>query len=289
MMGNPPAAFQTAEGPITPGAFIAGGPTRGDGAIPGVGMAMPLVQSSLESGVTLDTSQQQQTMFASMPPGLFPRGPHPPSSPYPSMMASNQPIHQQTPLQQQMYAPQQQQQQQQQPLLPLQQSHQQVQILPPPPPLPPPRPMAQQPPPIPHGMAPGNMPSGMSSSSMVMSGQMNSMMSIQGHQSQVPPVQQMPFPQQFQVPGSGGEFMTSGGMQSGGMPLNGGQPYRTNLGGLPSHPSNMMNPHGSTPYSNLSAPPLPNTAAPMPDSFPVSLFSNTYGCSFSIFNAQSVS
>jgi hypothetical protein len=125
-------------------------------------------------------------------------------------------------------------------------------------------------------MAPGNMPSGMTSSSMVMNGQMNSMISMQGHQSQVPPGQQMAFPQQYQVPGSGGDFMNSGGMQGAGMSLTGGQPYRTNIGGLPSHPSNMMNPHGSTTYTGLPGPPLPNTAAPMPDSYPVSCyFSNS--------------
>lgn len=287
MIGNPPAAFQSAaEGPVTPGAFASGGPVRGDGAIPGVGMAMPLVQSSMETGVTVDSSRQQ-TMLGTMPPGLLPRGPHPPSAPYPSMMGSSQPVLQQVQMQPLHQALQ------QQPVLSLQQSqqHQQVQMLPPPPPLPPPRPMVPpvpQQPPLPLGVAPTNIPlepllsrPGLSQSSapLVMSGQMTSMISMQGLASQltpqlgsspalgVPSVQPLSLPQ-FQGSGITGDFLASGGMQSGGMSLSGGQPYRANLGGLQGHPPNMMAPLGATPYPGLTGPPLPNTIAPTPDAFP---------------------
>lgn len=277
-IGNSPAAFQSVEGPITPGAFASGGPVRGDGAIPGVGMAMPLVQSSMESGISVD-SARQQTAFGAMPHGLHPRAPHPPSAPYPSVMTANQPILQ---LHQ---APQ------QQSLLPMQQTQQlqQVQLLPPPPPLPPPRPVAppmpQQPPPLPPGAAPTSVPSepllsrpGLSQSSapLVMGGQMASMISIQGLGPQlqpqlgsatavgVPSMQPIPM-SQFQGSGAGGEFGASGGMQSGGMPLGGGQAYITTVG-VQGHPSNLMSPLGAAPYSNLQ-PPLPNTLPPAPDAF----------------------
>lgn len=286
IIGNQPAAFQSAEGPITPGAFASGGPVRGDGAIPGVGMAMPLVQSSMESGVAVDSSRQQTT-FAAMPPGLIPpRVPHPPSAPYPSMMASNQPILQQAQVQSLHQALQ------QQPLISIQQPQQlqQMQMLPPPPPLPPPRPMAPpvpQHPPLPPGAAPTSVPSepllsrpGLSQSSapLVMSGQMPSMIQMQGLTSQlqpqigsapavgIPSMQPLPMPQ-FQGSGGGGEFVASGGMQSGGMPMSGGQQYIANVG-VQGHPPSMMPPS----YSNLQAP-VPNMIPPTPDAYSVSTFS----------------
>lgn len=276
IIGNQPAAFQSAEGPITPGPFASGGPVRGDGAIPGVGMAMPLVQSSMESGVAVDSSRQQTT-FAAMPPGLLPpRVPHPPSAPYPSMMASNQPMLQQAQVQSLHQA------MQQQPLISIQQPQQlqQIQMLPPPPPLPPPRPMAPlvpQQPPLPPGAAPTSVPSepllsrpGLSQSSapLVMSGQMPTMIQMQGLASQLQPqigsapaigIPSMQM-QQFQGSGAGGEFVASGGMQSGGMPLSGGQQYIANVG-VQGHPPNMMPPS----YPNLQ-PPLPNIP-PIPDAF----------------------
>ncbi|MCO5564525.1 hypothetical protein L7F22_018186 [Adiantum nelumboides] len=283
-IGNPPAAFQSAEGPITPGAFGSGGPVRGDGAIPGVGMAMPLLQSSMESGVTVDSSRQQTT-FGAMPHGLHPRVPHPPSAPYPSVLASSQPFLQQVQVQPLHQVPQ------QQPLLPIQQSQQlqQVQILPPPPPLPPPRPlmhpMPQQAPPLPPGAAPTTVPAepllsrpGLSQSSapLIVSGQMPSMISIQGLASQlqpqlgsapaigVPSMQPLPIPQ-FQGSGAGGEFVASGGVQTGGLPLSGGQAYMTTVG-VQGHSSNLIALGGAS-YPNLQPPPLPNTAPPTPDAF----------------------
>ncbi|MCO5573785.1 hypothetical protein L7F22_027559 [Adiantum nelumboides] len=287
-IGNPPAAFQSAEGPITPGAFGSGGPVRGDGAIPGVGMAMPLLQSSMESGVTVDSSRQQNT-FGAMPHGLHPRVPHPPSAPYPSVLASSQSILQQVQVQPLHQVPQ------QQPLLPIQQSQrlQQVQILPPPPPLPPPRPlvppMPQQAPPLPPGAAPTTVPTepllsrpGLSHSSapLIVSGQMPSMISIQGLASQlqpqlgsapaigVPSMQPLPIPQ-FQGSGAGGEFVASGVVQTGGLPLSGGQAYMTTVG-VQGHSSNLISLGGAS-YPNLQPPPLPNTAPPTPDAFSVIL------------------
>ncbi|KAH7421140.1 hypothetical protein KP509_13G042000 [Ceratopteris richardii] len=279
-IGNVAAAFHMAEGPITPAAFVSGGPVRGDGAIPGVGMAMPLVQSSMESGISADTSRQQPG-FSALAHGIHPRGPHPPSAPYPSVLASSQSVLQQVQVQALH-------QSQQQPLVPPVQQSQQLQqvqqMLPPPPPLPPPRrlapPLPQQPP-LPPGAAPSSVSSEpllsrpvltQSSSPLVISGQMASMIAIQGVSPQLQPqlgsgpsgvlpsLQPLPVPQYQGV----GQFVASVGMQTGGLPLAGGQAYTS--AGLQGHASNLIPSFGSTTYSNLQ-PPLPNTAPPAPDTY----------------------
>lgn len=280
VVGDPPTSLQSAEGPVTPGAFASGGPVRGEGAIPGVGMAMPLVQPPMDTGVTADAAKQH-SVLGTVPSGMVPRGPHPPSTPYPSLMSSTPPLFQQVKVYPQQQPPQQSllshQQQQQQ-------HQQQVQLqLPPAPPLPPPRPVApplpQQPPSEPLLARPGLA---QTSAPLVLNGQMASLMSMQGSSSQLRP-QLGPSPalgvpsvrpisgnqalSPFQGSGTGGDFIASGGLQSGGLTLSGGQPYRANLAGLQGHTPGLLPPMGAPPYPGLAGPPLPSPMTSTTDAF----------------------
>ncbi|CAM6082730.1 unnamed protein product [Calypogeia fissa] len=105
------------EGPVTPGAFAAGGPVRGDGTIPGVGLAMPMPQASVDPAVV---APALQPVFGVLHNNSSSRDlPPPPSNPYP--VGALVSLQQQTPLQSHQHMQQ---------LQPPQQS------LPPPPPLP---------------------------------------------------------------------------------------------------------------------------------------------------------
>lgn len=119
--GRPPNNFQGSEGPTTPGPFAAGGSMRGEGTIPGIGVAMPLSLPTLDTPPQVE--QAQQSMMASAAQGVHQGGPHPPFSPHPSIATSNQQMYQQM----QHISTQQQQQQMVPPLQP-------PQTLPPPPP-----------------------------------------------------------------------------------------------------------------------------------------------------------
>lgn len=72
MGGRVSVPFQMAEPPTTPGPFGAG-LARNEGTIPGIGAAMPLAISSLDSSAQGD---QKPPMSVSVPPPL-PPGPHP--------------------------------------------------------------------------------------------------------------------------------------------------------------------------------------------------------------------
>ncbi|KAK1293635.1 Flowering time control protein FY [Acorus calamus] len=73
--GRVAAGFPMPDAPPTPGPF-GGGLTRNEGAIPGVGMAMPLAVQSLDGS---DQGEQRQPLPAIMPMGAppLPPGPHP--------------------------------------------------------------------------------------------------------------------------------------------------------------------------------------------------------------------
>ncbi|KAJ7538902.1 hypothetical protein O6H91_11G068200 [Diphasiastrum complanatum] len=70
------------EGPVTPGAFITGGPVNEEGPIPGIGMAMPMSQPTVEVGSF--AGPPRQSVLGAIPSATAPRGPHPPTSPHPS-------------------------------------------------------------------------------------------------------------------------------------------------------------------------------------------------------------
>lgn len=121
MTGN----FPVSEGPTTPGPFPPG-LTRNEGTIPGIGIAMPLSNPSLDTSIQGDQKQPHQvTMPLGAPP--LPPGPHP------SLLNQQQP-YQQNPQQ----IPQQQHQHQHQ-------QHQGLQQQMPPLPMPPPNMQQLQP------------------------------------------------------------------------------------------------------------------------------------------------
>ncbi|KAH9548884.1 hypothetical protein CY35_11G110400 [Sphagnum magellanicum] len=68
--------------PCTPGAVAGGGPIRGEGAIPGVGMALSLEPAGATRSVV------QNVMPTSNPPILH--GPYPPTAPYPTSVCQQQ-------------------------------------------------------------------------------------------------------------------------------------------------------------------------------------------------------
>lgn len=88
MVGRVSVPFQMAEPPTTPGPF-GPGLARNEGTIPGIGAAMPLAISSLDSSAQ---GEQKPPMSVSGPPPL-PPGPHP------SLLAGKQ----QQPYQQQQH------------------------------------------------------------------------------------------------------------------------------------------------------------------------------------------
>ena len=73
----------------------------------------------------------------------------------------------------------------------------------------------------------------------------------------------------FQGSGTGGDFIASGGLQSGGLTLSGGQPYRANLAGLQGHTPGLLPPMGAPPYPGLAGPPLPSPMTSTTDAFQV--------------------
>ncbi|XP_039135759.1 flowering time control protein FY-like, partial [Dioscorea cayenensis subsp. rotundata] len=97
------SGFQAPEPPPTPGPF-AGGLTRNEGTIPGVGVAVPLSVQSLDG--SSDQGELRQP-----PPGVLPMGAPPlPPGPHPSLLAASQQqpylqIPQQVPSQQQQNQP----------------------------------------------------------------------------------------------------------------------------------------------------------------------------------------
>lgn len=96
MVGRAPVPFQMGEPPTTPGPF-GPGLARNEGTIPGIGAAMPLAISSLDSSAQ---GEQKPPMSVSGPPPL-PPGPHP------SLLAGKQqqPYQQNAPQQHQMQPP----------------------------------------------------------------------------------------------------------------------------------------------------------------------------------------
>lgn len=97
MGGRVPAPFPTPEAPTTPGPFGAG-LNRNEGTIPGIGAAMPLLDSSGQG-------EQKPSMSISMPSGAPPL----PPGPHPSLLSGNQqqPYQQNAPPVQQHQLPQQ--------------------------------------------------------------------------------------------------------------------------------------------------------------------------------------
>ncbi|KAG6541678.1 hypothetical protein Mapa_016943 [Marchantia paleacea] len=108
--GRASSTALSTDGPVTPGPFTGGGPVRGEGAIPGVGMAMPMPQAPCD---TVVAAPALQAVLGVMTPNTVPINPPPPNTPYPAASQSS--------LQQQQQQQQHQQQMQQQ------QSHQQMQ------------------------------------------------------------------------------------------------------------------------------------------------------------------
>ncbi|KAL3699938.1 hypothetical protein R1sor_017960 [Riccia sorocarpa] len=107
--GRTSSAALAADGPTTPGPFAAGGPVRAEGAIPGVGMAMPMPQAPADNAVT---APGLQAVVGVMNPSGVPINPPPPSTPYPS--AAQSPLQQQQQPQMQHHQQVAQQNQQQQ-------------------------------------------------------------------------------------------------------------------------------------------------------------------------------